>query len=170
MKVNKNTKIGIVIIAAIGILSIGALGFHSALNQKTDSPSVEKVSKQHNVTDALANTPAIIYDTHDDLIYRQTINSLKSGTISSIILLMYSDTCPLCNSHAQDLAKYVKSHSNDRTAIIAVDHARQVKGLNKDFDIPSQYHYPAVFTYTDRHVSNSPNSVFRLKTKKELYR
>lgn len=161
----------VIALAILAVVFVGAYHNYHHSQTKFHHP-IARLEKKHAVTKALSNTKAVIYQPNDDpLEYNETLAALKSGAIKEITLLMYSDGCPLCNSHKQDLVNYVQKHVNSQHAIIAIDNGRdQISHLEKDFDIPTTFHYPAVLHYKDRRISNKANSQFAMNSMSELYR
>lgn len=118
---------------------------------------IKELEKKHAITKTLENAAKVknanvrFYDKDNlsTLDFKMLTNKLATGELSTVSLFMYSDGCPRCYAERKQLAKFVCKSGNKSNLILAVNKERGNKFLKKHFQLPSYYHYPSLFTYTD---------------------
>lgn len=162
---------GILFVLLIILITSGAIKHN---NDIVKTPEPVSLNKKQAVTKALQytatknNLNVRFYNENSD--YQLAAAQLRSDNLDTITFLMYSDSCSICNHNIKKEQKLIKRLANKRNLVIAINDARNVKNIRKYFELPEYFHYPSLFTYTNRTENDDPNGKLIISTQELLYR
>lgn len=168
---NKKAVIGLGSVVLVFLCGIGYVNIHHASNKQSE---VIKNAKSHVATNYLneyslkRGLNVTFYDNNSNFDFNVLLARLKTGDIEGVTLLMYSDNCPICVKEKSKLAKWLDDNASNKSPVIAINNARDAKGLSKYFQLPNYYHYPSVFSYTNEVADNAKQRPLILKSQKLL--
>lgn len=171
--------IGIIILVALGLFG----GFSLAKNttNQTNVPqghtpiaSLERkqlVTKQFKSLSA-SNKNIKVYNGTQSQLHNISVE-LDTGVYDRVLLLIYSDGCPNCNRHINQLSDYAQKHATGKTLVLAANNGRNTQvfdKLSKVFYLPEYFAYPTVFTYDGQKVKTKKQQIYLLQNQETLYR
>lgn len=160
----------IIVVCMVFLLVIVLLTVFLAHNdQKSDKAHPGRYTVTQTLTTTTTDKSLHAYDfAKADL--PLLIGRLRAGRYHALRVLLYSDQCPRCQEHRQDLAQYLSQNDRSDQPIIYVNNPKDDKRIGHYFELPVQYHYPTVLSFTGETTDTPHHDNVLIATKiKPLY-